>query len=412
MYLTKQLKVPHTEQLDALALEAGRVYSQCLVYFHRILRKKGVWVRKNDMQRYLKTIGFALHSQTVQGIIDTFYESAKSWSSLRLSDPRARLPHRRRRYFEVPYKESAIRLVDGRLHLANGGSGKDARPALVIDWPFGEKPKFLTVNHNGGYRVNAVYPAEPKSHVKTGIVASCDLGEVHPAAVCIGGGETIIVNGRIARSKRRYIEKTKGSFNKKIAATKKGSRRNRMLKAAKNKKTRRLLNQAKDAEHKQTRAIVSTLEERRVDTLVVGDVRRLRDTTDIKGPGSQKVHQAPMGRFRRMLSYKAGLSGIRVEAIGESYTSQTCPCCGERRKPRGRLFICPRCGLKAHRDAVGSYNIGKKYLSKYRAEGAGWKPVVGDMAPPASIRFEDGKCSLKKTAPPRIGRRRILQEAS
>jgi putative transposase len=51
--------------------------------------------------------------------------------------------------------------------------------------------------------------------------------------------------------------------------------------------------------------------------------------------------------------------GIAVELVDERGTSSICPRCGSGRiTRRGRLFRCQLCGLEAHRDAVGAFNIG------------------------------------------------------
>jgi putative transposase len=41
----------------------------------------------------------------------------------------------------------------------------------------------------------------------------------------------------------------------------------------------------------------------------------------------------------------------------EHCTSQTCPHCGHRHKPRGRVYTCGQCGFSGHRDVVGQINI-------------------------------------------------------
>jgi putative transposase len=85
-------------------------------------------------------------------------------------------------------------------------------------------------------------------------------------------------------------------------------------------------------------------------------------------------------RFK--LTYKAEREGIEVVLQEESYTSRTCPTCGQvRSKVRGRVFRCTnkRCRFVWHRDGVGAVNIWRKYL------GSG--PVVGAMAPPTGMRF-------------------------
>jgi putative transposase len=68
---------------------------------------------------------------------------------------------------------------------------------------------------------------------------------------------------------------------------------------------------------------------------------------------------------------------MKVELVDEHHTSQTCPSCGHRHKPRGRNFRCPSCGLQAHRDVVGQINI----LSRFK-EGA-----VGRLPAPQAVTY-------------------------
>jgi putative transposase len=401
---TKVQKTEYQAYLAFLSAEAGYVYTDCLVYFCRLWRKKRIWLSKYAMQRYLKTKGYALHSQTVQGIVDIFYQNLASWSEAKKLNDNARMPRRRKRYFAIPYKACAIKREGGKLVLSNG---KDALP-LVIGWQHDETPKYVTVSYDNGYRVNAVYERKEAKIKKSGVVAAVDLGEIHPAAVN-AGDEVIILNGRLTRSKRRYIEKMKGSVKRARSKCKKGSKRDKKLANAQRRQSRKIKNQIKDIEHKQTTELVSALKERSVDTVVIGDVRNLRDTTKIGGKSSQKVHQAPMGRVRRLITYKAQAAGMKVELIGEAYTSQTCPVCGARNKTNSRNYHCKSCGYSYHRDGVGTLNIKSKYLKKYQ----GCAPVVGDMAPPVGVRFADGRCSLNiKRGPSLSGEALSAQEAA
>jgi putative transposase len=41
----------------------------------------------------------------------------------------------------------------------------------------------------------------------------------------------------------------------------------------------------------------------------------------------------------------------------EHHTTQTCPCCGNKKKPKGRVYQCGVCGFVGHRDVVGASNI-------------------------------------------------------
>ena len=120
-----------------------------------------------------------------------------------------------------------------------------------------------------------------------------------------------------------------------------------------------------------------------MQTVVIGDVRDIRQDLDVGSKNNQKLHQWSHGSVRHMLSYKSERRGMQVALQEESYTSKTCPVCGHVRKskPNGRVFTCMNktCQWQYHRDGVGAINIRRKYLASL--------PVVGDMAPPISLRF-------------------------
>ncbi|MFP5107590.1 zinc ribbon domain-containing protein [Neobacillus sp. C211] len=69
------------------------------------------------------------------------------------------------------------------------------------------------------------------------------------------------------------------------------------------------------------------------------------------------------GQLIGKIKYKLKLRGVKVQLVEESYTSGTCPSCGEFRKQRNRYFDC-HCGAKGHRDVVGAMNILDKSVNK------------------------------------------------
>ena len=147
---------------------------------------------------------------------------------------------------------------------------------------------------------------------------------------------------------------------------------------SKQKQLSTLRNQIKDIEHKQTTRLITTLHQAGVQTVVIGDVRNIRQDNDLGSVTNQKIHQWSHGRVRHQLTYKAQRLGMQVALQEESYTSRTCPyCLYVRSSVKGRVFHCPNCGWIYHRDGVGSINIRKKYREEF-----GIPLVVGDMAPP------------------------------
>lgn len=279
----------------------------------------------------------------------------------------------------------------GKLILSNGRSNDP----LILDWPFGV-PRTLVVRWQGTqYEAIATYTAEKIAEPTGDKTAGIDLGEIH-MAVAHDGETCTIVNGRKLRSVRQYQNKLKATISSLIDTKKRGSRRRKRLMRSKRRQLRTFDNQIRDIQHKQTTALVSTLYDEGVKTVVIGDVRDIRKGLDYGPKGNQKIHQMISGKTRFMLTYKCERLGMEIALQDEAYTTQTCPSCGNRKKPQGREYVCGGCGFRYHRDGVGSLNIRQKYL--------GCGPVVGVMAPPTGIRFH---------AHARVARRTlVLREAA
>jgi putative transposase len=322
-HTTRQLKIGRCVQFDALAHQAGEVYSQAIVTFWRLWRKHGVWLSKYSMMRLVHNN--SLHSQTVQGIVGILYDNIASWRAAKKINPQVKMPKRRKWYFVLPYKASAIKVVDGRLILSNGKKND----TISVPWRF-EKPDYVEISFNGEeYVINAVYKSEPAAVPEEGDTAGIDLGEIH-LAVAATANKTSIINGRDLRSKRREQNRLKGKFARRMSRLMKGSRKYKQVKRRKNKTLRKLGNQIKDILHKQTTTLVRILKEEGVRTAAIGDIRDLRLNVDYGHKGNQRIHQMVSGQVREMLEYKCESAGIETVIINEAYSSQTCPTCGHR----------------------------------------------------------------------------------
>jgi putative transposase len=371
-YIVRKLKIGNTEQMQSLSRAAGELYSRTIVSFWRTVRKKGKWLKSSSLMRWHNSD--SLHAHSADAVVQSFFAGLKSWRELRKSDPDARPPRRRKYFYRVQWKSSAIRVKNGKLTLSNG---KGNEP-LVIDWLYGV-PKLVEMGWIGSeYELRAVYTDEQSAQPIGNEVAGCDLGEIHLAAIH-DGRNTFIVNGRLLRSKRRYQNKLKGKLSSLIDTKKRGSRCRKRLIRSKQKQLAKLNNQIKDILHKLTTWTVCTLHRLGVKTLVIGDVRSIRKRIDYGKKVNQKLHQWVHGQTRQMLSYKAQRLGMDTPLQDEAYTSQTCPACGKRHKPKGRVYRCS-CGFHFHRDGVGGINIRAKYLSLSCS-------VVGVMASPIGKRY-------------------------
>jgi putative transposase len=384
-YTVRRRNLGKTVQLDALAHAAGQVYSHALVFFWRTVRKQGLWLKPKQLMRLIPTDpDHLLHAHSVDAAVQSFFAGLASWRARRKTDPHAKPPKRRKWYFKVEYKRSAMSLKDGVLRLSNG-RGNDP---LLLPWPY-PLPQTVVIHWTGTqYEAIATYtlagPDVPEEiHAQDSRIAGIDLGEVQ-IAVSHDGEQTHLLNGRLLRHKRQYQNKLKEHLAKRIARTRPGSRRRKKLVASKKKQLKKIKDQIKDIEHQQTTALITTLAEEGVQTVVIGDVKDIRQRIDYGPSANQRLHQWSAGHIRHLLTYKAERRGMAVVLQDERYTSRTCPACGQRKKssPQGRNFVCVQCGYRGHRDGVGAMNIRFKHRGEF-----GNRHVVGAMAPPTGIRF-------------------------
>ena len=374
LYMTRQLKIGKSEQLDFLALQAGAVYSKTVVTFWRIFRKSNHWISSNAMQKLVRDNN--LHSQTVQGLVQTFYEALKSWNSLCKTDPHVKPPRRTGKYSSIPFKSSAIKLKGNMLTLSTGRGNQP----VCIPWKF-ELPKYCEISFNGEeYVLNAVYEIVLPEMTSGEGNAGVSIGDVHLAAAS-AGGTTVIANGRGLRSKREYLEYANAHFRSKMSKCQKHSRRWNRLQKAKKRTLHKLNNQIKDILHKQTNAIVCAMKKEGVQTVGIGDEQNTTGNVD---------YRAPAGIVRSMVAYKSERAGMRLKFIDGKHLGKICPKCGEQNESNEHVFGCVKCGFEYHCDGICAINI--RNLTEYRE----YVPVIGDMTPPVGIRYY--ACSPRTSA--------------
>jgi len=380
MYFVRTLKLGRDPRIDTLAKITGELYSRVLVSFWRTVRRRGLWLKPSSLMRWHTDA--RIHAHTADAVVQQFCWALKSWRKRRKRDRSARPPRRMRRYARIYWKSSAIRMHRGTLLLSNG---KYTAP-LVVPWSF-PRPAFVEIGWDGmQYELRAVYQVSPRVMPLGDQVAGIDLGEVHTAGV-YDGRQANIINGRHLRSLRRYQNKLKAHLSMMIARKQRRSRRWSRLGRSKARQLRKLQNQILDVLHKQTSYIVSTLYERGVQTMAIGDTRGIRLRTNLGRKANQKVHQWLGGRARNMLTYKAARFGMNVALIDERYTTQTCPRCSNRSRAKGRIYRCKLCSEVYHRDVVGAVNIRAKYLGNFGSSVVGVHPAQAGMASPSGVRY-------------------------
>ncbi len=382
-----------TEQLDEMNRLGGRIYSKTVSLAFKTHRRKGFWISDGGLKAYLKFKRYPCHAHSVQAIIDDYCGARRSFFSNKASNPKAKPP--KHKFHTFTWRATGITYKHGKLRLSLG-KGRD--PLWIkIDKKFHKKvPAEVSLVYNRTtkqYEFHATYVTQPKrTKVKAGTVVAVDMGEIHPI-VAFDGLNSEIYNGREIRSKARYCEKFKAKINQKLSRCKRYSKRWKKLKRAKDRTLASLANQLRDMRHKITSRFVSSCRERRIETIVIGDIKHIRQSINYSKNANQKLHQWSFSKIEHLITYKAKAVGINVETENEAYTSQTCPSCRNRKKPSGRNYHCSKCGWNGHRDVVWASNI----LTKYQ----GWlfNPVVGAVVSPTGVRFNPHLRRLDKWSP-------------
>ena len=355
-YLVRlKLKAVQREQADALRREAGRAWSEMVTFHWRVYRKKGVWLSKHSLQRWAKR-RYALHSQSIQALADKLHANFETARQLRRDgDSTARFPYKRKDYQVVVWKGQAIRVRGGWVVLPNS----QGRPPLRAHLPAHLRTTAIRqaklVWRRGEYWLACAVDRLADAPAAGDGLAAVDMGEVQALAVT-DGEEALCISGRALRSVKRWRNKRLGDLARLQSRCQRGSRRSRKLQRAKNRVKAQAQRRLRDLDHKVSRLAVNWLVARSCGTVVIGDLRDIANGKRLSKVSQQKVGQWERGRQERYIEFKFRAHGGQVEYRSERGTSSTCPRCGQRVHPQGRVFRCG-CGFVAHRDVVGAAGI-------------------------------------------------------
>ncbi len=212
------------------------------------------------------------------------------------------------------------------------------------------------------YEVPDVAPLEDN-----GNYLSIDLG-LHNLMTCYDSSGKAFILGRRYLSITRYFDKEIGRVQKEwwSAQAKKGIRYPKI-----SRHMQRLYRKKKDSLHdylhKVTHHLAEYCADKNINTVIIGDIRKIRERNNLGRKTNQKLHALPYDQIYSMLEYKLARKGIRMIRQEESYSSQCSPyapevnAVGAEKKSRIRRGLYQDHGKVFNADAVGAYNIMRKY---------------------------------------------------
>ena len=343
-----RVKDKHASVLRRMARDVNQVFNFANETSSRAIRERGKWLSAYDLQKltagYSKCDGVTVGSGTVQLVCVEYATRRKQFKKARLnwrvSNPKSPkyslgwIPfkggHAKYKAGQVEFAGKKFRLWDsyglGKYELRAGSFNEDSRGR----WYF-----------NVAVEVE-VLPSQGASAV------GIDLGLKECATTSDGDK----LQGRWFRE-----------LEPQLAAAQR-ARKKKRVKAIHAK----IANRRKDAIHKFTTNLVKNNA-----AIFVGDVASAKL---VKTKMAKSTLDAGWAMLKTMLEYKSHQAGIVFEVVSESYSTQTCSCCGTipASSPKGRAglrireWTCSDCGTVHDRDVNAAKNILARGLARL-AEG-------------------------------------------
>ena len=335
--LRLRIKDKHRTMLVAMAREVNQVWNFCNETSHRAIRERHQWLSGYDLQKltngFSKCEGISIGSSTVQQVCEEYAKARKQFKKAKLrwrvSNPKAS----KYSLGWVPFKARALQYKAGQVVFAG------LRLSLWDSYGLGGyelRAGSFSEDSRGRWYLNVVVKAQAKASMgKTSV--GIDLG-LKEAAVTSDG----------QRIEGRFYRKLEASLG--IAQRARKKQRVKAIHA-------KIANQRKDMLHKFSTALVKDYA-----AIFVGGVasRKL-----VKTRMAKSTLDAGWASLKTMLEYKSHQAGVVFEVVNESYTTQTCSCCGSipASSPKGRAglrirgWTCCGCSAVHDRDVNAARNI-------------------------------------------------------
>lgn len=378
------------KQNDAIwnaSLESAKFYNETISYYRKAFDAKEKPTMKGAYDVTKKLDRVLLHSQTAEAsreiaiaAIQTFFKTLKRFTKSKDGfSGRPKFPYRSKHIFGLTFKKSAIRVKNGNIVL----SMAKGKPPLLVPWEIGlPEPRMVKICMTRG-RWKACVIIEDKRETSTldkTKTLAVDLG-VKRLATTFDGKDSIIISGKPILSLNRLAAKNSGKRAALLRKFKVGSRKHRKIKRSFNEQSRKIDDLKRDFLHKTSTAFVKDCHEKGIGKIVFGDCAGTHNSPNFGRINNQKISSGCEQKFRKYVEHK--FQGV-TDLVSESYTSQTCPVCAQRKKSSTRVWKCD-CGFKCDRDWLGAFNIYNVSLGTFG------QPNIqrsGDLATPRGLRFD------------------------
>ena len=366
MEFTKTLKLrikdKHRNALLEMSREVNTVWNFCNEVSSKASQPysgKSKWLSGYDLQKLIAgaTVGedgLRTPSASMQQVCEEYARRRKQFKKHRLNWRVSNPASAKYSLGWIPFKKGGLKYQAGQVRFA----GKWL--SLWDSYGLGNfelRAGSLSEDSRGRWYLNVVVRTKTKTGAGTKSLG-IDLG--HKTAATCSDGQ--VLDGRWFRQEEPRLATAQRARKKK---------RVRSLHA-------KIANRRKDAMHKLSTHLVSGY-----GAIFVGNVA---SASMVKAGRGKSTLDAGWAQFKTMLEYKSRWAGVVFEEVNESYTTQTCSCCGSIEGPKGleglndRSWTCSSCGTHHDRDINAAENIKLKglYQLSAAAEGKPIEPAVNE----------------------------------
>ena len=335
--LRLRIKDKHATVLTVMARQVNQVFNFCNETSCRAIRERHQWLSGYDLQKltngFSKCEGVLIGSPTVQQVCEDYAKARKQFKKAKL---RWRVSNPQSSKYSlgwIPFKARALQYKAGQIAFAG------QRFSLWDSYGLADyelRAGSFSEDSRGRWYFNVAVQVQSKPSPGTAAVG-IDLGLKECATTSIGDK----IEGRWYRSHEQALGIAQRAGKKKRA---------KAIHA-------KIKNQRKDELHQFSSALVKNNA-----AIFVGDVASAKL---VKTKMAKSTLDAGWAMLRAMLEYKSHQAGIVFEVVNESYSTQTCSCCGviPASSPKGRAglgireWICSECGTEHDRDINAAKNI-------------------------------------------------------
>lgn len=320
-----------------MAREVNQVWNFCNETSHRAIRERRQWLSGYDLQKltngFSKCDGVQIGSPTVQQVCEDYAKARKQFKKAKL---RWRVSNPQSSKYSlgwVPFKARALQYKAGQIAFAG------QRFSLWDSYGLADyelRAGSFSQDSRGRWYLNVVVKVQAMPTAGTASVG-IDLGLKEAAVVSTGER----IEGRWYRCHEQKLG---------IAQRAGKKTRTRAIHA-------KIKNQRQNDLHQFSAQLV-----RNNAAIFVGDVASAKL---VKTKMAKSTLDAGWAMLKTMLEYKSHQAGIVFEVVNESYSTQTCSCCGviPASSPKGRAglrireWVCSECGTAHDRDTNAAKNI-------------------------------------------------------